>query len=352
MGSFTEDYPQAKRLLLTENYRSGRNIVELADAVIRRNPDRFEKAPVPVKSGGTIRFCFLDSRKEEERRLLQDIAGLSEKQRQKSAVIVRTNAEAYRYAIWLKQNGIPVRERQKRNDNIWNHDIAEDFKAFLQFIREGNRRRDFLRIMNKPNLFLTRQALPEEVVKRESFLEYYRNNEEMRFKVTAFFDHLENASHLSPVLAIRYFRKVMGYDGYLQSRGKPEEGQLLMQIADKLQEQIKGMRGDEKTEAFFGRMTSSEGEKEKTEEGIAEGISVITMHGAKGLEFEAVFLPDLNEGVIPGRNCREKEELEEERRLLYVAITRAVTFLYLYATKERNRKLTRFLEGLIPPQHQ
>lgn len=79
-------------------------------------------------------------------------------------------------------------------------------------------------------------------------------------------------------------------------------------------------------------------------------VPVLTMHGAKGLEFDAVFLPDLNEGVIPARGCKTKEEKEEERRLLYVAVTRAKNHLFLYYTKERNRRLTPFLEGILIPR--
>ena len=76
------------------------------------------------------------------------------------------------------------------------------------------------------------------------------------------------------------------------------------------------------------------------------GVEVITMHGAKGLEFDQVFLPDLNEGVIPGKRICDRQQLEEERRLLYVAITRARNKLYLSYTKERGRKRSRYLEGI------
>ncbi len=71
------------------------------------------------------------------------------------------------------------------------------------------------------------------------------------------------------------------------------------------------------------------------------------MHGAKGLEFDRVFLPDLNEGILPAKNCKEKGQLEEERRLLYVAITRAKESLYLYYTAERKRKPCRFLKKVL-----
>ena len=84
----------------------------------------------------------------------------------------------------------------------------------------------------------------------------------------------------------------------------------------------------------------------KTEAGQEDGVHILTMHGAKGLEFERVFLPDLNEGVIPGKDCLTQKDLEEERRLLYVAITRAKKELYLYCSRERGRKPSRYLDGL------
>ena len=79
------------------------------------------------------------------------------------------------------------------------------------------------------------------------------------------------------------------------------------------------------------------------------GVSILTIHGAKVLEFDRVFLPDVNDGIIPGKECLSPNALEEERRLLYVAITRAKDELFIYYTKERARSLSRFLEGLILP---
>ena len=94
-------------------------------------------------------------------------------------------------------------------------------------------------------------------------------------------------------------------------------------------------------------ITEKEACSNKTQE--LNGVSVITMHASKGLEFNNVYLPDVNEGIIPGKKCLTMEALEEERRLLYVAITRARNTLSIYYTKERGRKLSRFLEGIILP---
>jgi len=77
------------------------------------------------------------------------------------------------------------------------------------------------------------------------------------------------------------------------------------------------------------------------------GVTLMTMHGSKGLEFERVFLPDVNEGIIPGKNVITESAIEEERRLLYVAMTRAKEELNIYCTKERGRKPSRYLEGLV-----
>lgn len=348
MRKFTEDYQETVELFLTENYRSGGKIIELADQVIRRNSDRFEKTPVPMRKGGSVSCSFQETRKEEEERLLMDIQSLSKEQLFDSAVIVRTNIEAFQYAALLKQRGIPVRERMKQKESPVNHFIAEDLKAFLRFCYEGNRRGDFLKIMNKPNLFLSRQALMGEHVSKDSFLAYYHNNEEMCRKIDLLFYHFQTASELSPALAVRYFRKIIGYDKYLKKKACDENKTELLEIADRLQELLKQIKPGEKADDFFERLQNERATGRPGNTAVKPGISIITMHGAKGLEFDSVFLPDLNEGVIPGRNCKTGESIEEERRLLYVAITRAKDSLYLYYTKERNRKLTRFLEGLIP----
>ena len=345
MRRFTEDFRGTNELSLTENYRSGSKIVKFADQVIRRNKNRFVKTPVPMKKGGRISLSFQTTRQEEEQQILKDIKMISSEQQKDSALIVRTNAEAYHYLALLKQQGIKVRERMSEKQNLFQSFIAQDFQAFLQFCSEGNRRSDFLKIMNKPNLFLARESLTGEIITENSILNYYKNNHEMCQKIRTLFHHFDVASTLSPFLAIRYFRKIIGYDNYLDQKADSVKANNLQMMADSLQNDLKQMNKGETVSEFFERMQKGNVHNDSF---MSEGISVLTMHGAKGLEFSCVFLPDLNEGVIPGKNCKTEEEIEEERRLLYVAITRAKNSLYLYYTKERNRKITRFLDGLIP----
>lgn len=350
MLRFQKDFPDAVQYLLTENYRSGNCIVDFADKVIKRSNHRFPKTVYPVKRGGQIFICFKESRREEELQLLSDIKRLSKEEQKLSAVIVRTNLEVFQYTALLKQHDISVKEAKVRENDIFHHYIIEDISAFLRFCKEGCHRGDFIKIMNKPNMYLSRMALTDEIITVEKLTGYYKYNPEMTDKIKRFFAHCQAASGLSPSIAVKYFRKIMGYDNYLRARTENENEQYhLLKIADNVQEHFKKMKPCEKTDEFLKRIRDIDngGCKNKPQAELT-GISVITMHAAKGLEFHSVFLPDLNEGIIPGKNVKMPEETEEERRLLYVAITRAEDSLYLYYTKERNRKLTRFLEGIIP----
>lgn len=348
---FMTDYEKAEQFFLTENYRSRDRIIELADKIIKRNTDRFAKSLIAMQKGGKVQISFCETRKEEELQLIRDLDSLSAKQAQNSAIIVRTNLEAFQYRALLKQHGIAVKERIKSKEDILHHFIAEDFAAFLRFCYEGNKRKDFIKIMNKPNIFLARRALVEDTVTGEGLKKYYENNREMCRKIDTLFYHFNQASKMLPALAVRYFRKVMGYDAYLTQQTVNGNTLEILTKADRIQAVFKQMKQGEKTDSFLERMQKNCPE-EKDSKKVTPGISVITMHGSKGLEFHSVFLPDLNEGIIPGKKAETPEMIEEERRLLYVAVTRAKESLYLYYTRERNRKLTRFLEGIIPPPYQ
>lgn len=352
MKQFLEDFPKAKQYLLSENYRSGAAIISLAEKVISPSTERISKNILPIKTGGKVSVCFRETRKEEEKQLVDDLKKLSEEYMKQSAVIVRTNIEVYHYTALLKQHGITIREKKVDENHVLQHFIREDFQAFLQFCHEGNRRTDFIKIMNKPNLYLSRQALMDTQITKNGILLYYKNNEKMKAKVEKLFEHFKTASGLSASLAIRYFRNIIGYDDYLkQKAGNKDILSRWLAVADKLQELFKQKDQNESCSRFLLRMQEmqEESKRPKEEKKLLPGISVITMHGAKGLEFQNVFLPDVNEGVIPYKGCKTSDDREEERRLLYVAITRAKESLNLYYTRERNRKLSSFLEGIIPP---
>lgn len=224
----------------------------------------------------------------------------------------------------------------------------EDMMAFLSYIYEGNRREYFIRFMNKPNRFLTRSAFLSETVSEEQVKRYYQANLPMLAEIKTLFGQLRIAAALQPYLAISLFRKGIGYDRYLMERaGGDREYQSYLKQADWIQSCFEEYSGAGTVRSFVEQKAAQTGAAlpETIED---EGIQILTMHGAKGLEFNKVFLPDVNEGIIPGKECIESEALEEERRLLYVAVTRAKNALTIYYTKERGRKPSRFLDGIIP----
>lgn len=345
MKQFAQDYPEEKVLFLTDNYRSGERIVHFATEVVKKNKDRIWKEIHAGKSGGKIRGYYCETRILEEEKLLWDIRSLDKKEFLESALILRTNREVILYEELLLKHRIPVKRKGRKTQNVFEGEVAEDIRSFLRFCKEGESRNDFLRFMNKPDRYLSCKALLSERVSKKEILSYYGQNKEMCARIETLFTGLLLAEKLSFSQAVRCFRKQLGYENYLLSKYHGDKAGT-MKILDELQKGCQLAERGESVDVFFDRM------KKKTpceEEQTEEGITVLTMHAAKGLEFQSVFLPDLNEGVIPDKKIKEEKELEEERRLLYVAITRAKEQLFLYYTGERNRKLTRFLCDISLP---
>lgn len=343
-----EDAPVGRQIFLTENYRSGAVIVKLADQMIRRNKERFPKEFHPKNPGGKVTFSCFDTRREEEVCLLKELSCIKTDILSDTALILRTNMEAAQYAALLKESGIAVKGRYLSEENIFHGFMMEDMVSYLCFLYEGRNRRDFIVFMNKPNRFFARAALPNETVSQTDMERYYQKNPAMLMEIGRFFGQIRIAAHLKPYLALSFFRKTLGYDGYLRQKARDyAEYRRWICQADKIQCCFKEYTCGMPVRRFMAEQADKAGEgRPKTEE--KAGVSILTMHGAKGLEFSKVFLPDVNEGIIPGRESIRAGAFEEERRLLYVAITRARQELFIYYTKERNRKPSRFLEGLIP----
>jgi len=123
-------------------------------------------------------------------------------------------------------------------------------------------------------------------------------------------------------------RRYMGYDDYLEENDKSGEGRL-QEIAEQLQETADGCRTGTEWLAYVEQMRSGAGG------GKEQGVHFMTMHGSKGLEFPVVFIVDANEGMTPYKRADSPEGIEEERRLFYVAMTRAKEQLHISWTKER-----------------
>ena len=342
MRGFLQQYTDVKRYELTANYRSGERIVALGRKIIEQNKERFPKEFLPKKKGGEVSFQHLNTRREEEELLVQDIRRNSMECLDQTAIIVRTNLEARQYEALLKGKQFPVAGSIKKEQGVFQSEIAEDLYAFLRFLYEGGNRKDFMRIMDKLEPDLTRKALVSEIVSEEELMRYYRNNVEMRGQIRKLFSKLALAGRLQTHLAIRLFLNEIGYDSYLKKKSRSYvEYEDKKKMAQTIQEVFASYQRTKPLDEFILQCQEKENKSPIAEQ--RKGIHVMTMHASKGLEFQHVYLPDLNEGIIPPKDVVDAKQIEEERRLLYVAVTRAREKLFLYETRERNRKVTRFL---------
>lgn len=157
---------------------------------------------------------------------------------------------------------------------------------------------------------------------------------------------------LAPYAAVNYIRYGINYEEYLteyakERRMKPEE---LIEILDEIQQSAKPFKTMEEWEAHLTEYRQHLEEQRGKKEHDPDAIILSTFHSSKGLEFEEVFLVDINEGIIPHKKANMDADLEEERRLLYVGMTRAKDRLHIFYTKERFGKEVQpspFLEPLL-----
>lgn len=346
MKVFLKDYPCTSQYVLSHNFRSGSQIVKFSEEIINRNQSRLKKEFVAQKDGGSVYVYHFDSHKEEEEQLVIHLKEHSSDCLQDTAIILRTNHEASLFRRLMRKNEIPVHS-VKKEQNIFDSFLMDDILAFLCYLYEGRKRTDFLQFMNKPNHYFQREALISETVRMDDFLKYYRHNFQMQQQIRQYFYLLQFAEKLLPSLAIHFFCQQIGYYEYLKKKSRSgEEYEQYKAIAESIQHLFKSYTFHYTIRDFIQNSRKEYGTGSRFVE--EKGIHVITMHASKGLEFKHVYLPDVNEGIIPSKKSRTTQELEEERRLLYVAITRAKTKLFLYETAERNRSVSRFLEGIIP----
>ena len=349
MNRFLAEHPDSKVIKMGENYRSGKNIVEFAAKIIKHNKNRFPKAFIPVNDEGNVVIKITDTHRMEEELLSQMIKKTLKEDEGSVAVILRTNNSVGFFAGMLEKNDIYVRKNRKSAARLKDCKVTKDFEAFLKYLYGGEKRSDFICFMNKPVKYIQREALLSETVDFEELYRFYQRNDKMIITLKSFHKKILLAQKTGIRCAVSIFRKQIGYDAYLKENAKSrQELELWMSEADELEERLKNINGHIGLSEIWDDIANDSKERTESRQNNDEpsdnaAVTVITMHQSKGLEFDHVFLPDINEGVIPSKKSDEKE-IEEECRLLYVAATRAKRSLTIMATRERNRDISRFID--------
>ena len=324
MHRFLEDYPNSRQVKLNINYRCGDRILALAARSIAHNKYRFEKEIKAGNSGENrvIATCF-QNRAEELSFLTEEI--LTHRNEGLTAILVRTNRMAEQVSEACFRRQIPYQMREKKQD-FYAQKCVVEVLSVIRFVAEGRNRSDFMAFMNKPVRYINREMLQKETVDLWALLEEYREDPEQYRIIQKLQQDLAMVEMLDPFGAISYIRKVMQYDCCL-SPG--ETGEKEKEILDELLERCREFHSHTAFLAHIAAYRSkleqeSNRKQPEADQGSAKRnpVQIMTYHGSKGLEFDTVFLPLLNSGDVPhGRNLSTME-LEEERRLFYVAVTR------------------------------
>ena len=331
MHRFLEDYPKSRQVKLNINYRCGDRILALAARSIAHNKYRFEKEIKAGNSGENrvIATCF-QNRAEELSFLTEEI--LTHQNEGLTAILVRTNRMAESVAEACFRRQIPYQMREKKQD-FYAQKCVVEVLSVIRFVAEGRNRSDFMAFMNKPVRYINREMLQKETVDLRALLEECREDPEQYRIIQKLQQDLAMVEMLDPFGAISYIRKVMQYDCCLSSG---ETGEKEKEILDELLERCREFHSHTAflthIAAYRSKLEQESNRKQpEADQGNAKQnpVRIMTYHGSKGLEFDTVFLPFLNSGDVPhGRNLSTME-LEEERRLFYVAVTRAKKSLYL-----------------------
>jgi DNA helicase-2/ATP-dependent DNA helicase PcrA len=328
MRQVTEDFPALQQVVLDINYRCGSRIIDCAGQLIAHNTGRFEKKAISGR-GHTGEVCTwtAEDKREEWLLLAQDIRKEIEKGRKPAeiAVLTRTNRSAAGILKTLWSQGISCSwgsgkkegtEGEKKGQSLAEHFIWKDMEAYLLLGENRRERGLYLRILNKPRRYLSREVFREAVVNREGCLAAAGEDRIGRSRLERFFQELALLQGLPPAAALYCIRRRMGYDTYLEGvaqlqHREPEELLAVMDILQKLS------LGKKDLKEFKGAV------KAYTWPVSEEGVRVTTLHGSKGLEYDVVYIPDVNKGNIPWNGAKSQAEVEEERRLFYVGMTRA-----------------------------
>lgn len=343
MLNFPKQYPGLDQVAIGENYRCSRQILMAASTLIGHNQKRYKKKLIAKKGDSDMvhvaQYADVHNQADAILRKIQGYmsAGVDVNE---IAILFRTARQMNVIARKCMEFNIPF-VMKDNVPNLFDHWIAKDIMTYLQMAGGNRGRGHFLKIMNRPKRYLSRSAFQNETVSFGELYEYYRDKPYMCERINTLQNDLFAMKQMTPYAAIDYIYKIVGYEDFLDEYSK-ERGVNVKEWYDIVEELKEDSAAYNTVEEWFEhieeyRQQLEEKRMQKPEE-PQEGVALMTMHGSKGLEFDVVFVPDVNDGIVPSSKSVEQGSMEEERRLMYVAMTRAREQLHISYVKERFRK--------------
>lgn len=333
MLGFERDFRNVKKVFLDINFRSSTQIVNASTKLISFNSKRFPKN-FKAKNGDGAPVSLIEFKNPflEVNSIIKDIKDYikSGQDINSIAVLYRTNLSPRLLIERLMRNNIPFTIRDAI-PNLFDHWVAKDIISYIKLAINIGDKSDLLRISNKPNRYISRDSLSSSRANIETLFDYYDDKSYMIKRIVELREHLRTIKNLKPATALRYIRNVVGYDEYIEEycdmNGVESDdcysilGDLENSAAEYNNFNDWFVHMDEyKDELIEARKKSNENDK---------GVRLMTFHSSKGLEFDIVYIIDVNEGSVPYKKAKGVDEIEEERRMFYVAMTRARKKLFI-----------------------
>ena len=333
MLGFERDFNNVKKVFLDINFRSTTQIVNASTKLISFNNKRFPKS-FKAKNGDGAPVSLIEFKNPflEVNTIVKDIKEYIKAKQDINniAILYRTNLSPRLLIERLMRNNIAFTIRDAI-PNLFDHWIAKDIISYIKLALNMGNRSDLLRISNKPNRYISRDSLSSSRANLETLFDYYDDKSYMIKRIIELREQLRTIKNLKPAVAIRYIRNVVGYDEYIEEycdmNGVESDecytvlGDLENSATDYNSFNDWFVHMDEyKDELIEARKKSNENDK---------GVRLMTFHSSKGLEFDIVYIIDVNEGSVPYKKAKGVDEIEEERRMFYVAMTRARKKLFI-----------------------
>ncbi len=358
--NFTKKYKNAKIFKLEENFRSSNHIVKIANKLIKFNPNKIEKKCFSDIKGGEIKFAECYDDKEEAEWIAEKIKTISKNdiKLSQTAVIYRARFCSLAFEKAFRMYNIPYRliggkgffERKEILD-ILSYLLAavfpKDDVAFLRIINTPKRGIGAASIANiekerKPGMSM------QEIIRKLAYEEKFPKK--INDKINELISLLDDIKNMTPDNAIKEIIKRVEYKEHIEQYAKSTNTDLISKMENIEQLIFSGSEKETLTE-FLEEAALIKEDKEDEKEKREESVSLVTIHSSKGLEYEAVFIAGCEENLLPHwKSIESEKDLSEERRLMYVAITRAKKNLYLSCAayrKGRYNTRSRFLREIL-----
>ena len=355
MLNFKKDYPECRQIFMDTNYRSFPEIIKYADNLIQHNNVRFEKKFEVGNHGGegVVKFTETDTA-DTIKQIVSDMKQIQKENGNLSdyAILYRTNRQASLYISAFAKNEIPFSIADP-SDDVHNSIIFYDILTYYKLAHGDGQYGDFAKVINKPSRYLVqkefmkikgldRQAVMKVIDKHPD--DWKRSRQ--RASVSLLISNIQKLeSKTNPKDYFTWLEHALEYTVWLKEWCKytgsvfSDQYEIFKYLKEEASHYDTMQEWFEDVEIM--KRLIEEKKKKKNADDKENGVRLTTFHSSKGLEWKKVYIIDANEGITPSRNAEKEEEIEEERRLFYVAMTRAKEELHIYANEMK--EVSRFV---------